>query len=52
MMLSLTFFPLCAVVAFVCTAVKDTDRDQSALGSRFAIRARQIATAEPGEDAS
>ncbi len=28
MMLSLTFFPVCAVVAFVCTAVKDTDRDR------------------------
>jgi hypothetical protein len=28
MILSLTFFPLCAVVAFVCTAVKDTDRNR------------------------
>ena len=36
----------------IVEVIKDTDRDQSALGSRFAIRARQIATAEPGEDAS
>ena len=36
----------------IVEVIKDTDRDQSALGSRFSIRARQIATAEPGEDAS
>ena len=36
----------------IVEVIKDTDRDQSAVGSRFSIRARQIATAEPGEDAS
>ena len=36
----------------VVEVVKGDDRSQGSLGSRFSIRARQIATAEPGEDAS
>lgn len=36
----------------VVEVVKGDGRAQGSLGSRFSIRARQIATAEPGEDAS
>jgi len=33
MALLLTFFPLCFVVAFVCTAVKETDRSRIISGT-------------------
>ena len=36
----------------IVEVMKGSDRAQGSLGSRFSIRARQIATAEPGEDAS